>query len=245
MPAFVTCGDYITYISILLSSADYWLALLICFPELGGWLWRQRTWNLWCFNVSSLLISSRSLRKFLSKPIVFIWSEKKTRIHVVDVTSNGLSNATTAAHPSHTLFRFSGKKLKSAHLLDFLCKEFLPFLLKVFRSVGGLGDDSARNWPFTFTFAPVPPRLLCWGILLYVLMYMMSRRYTSFYISLAYPQATVRPWDKNSSLRVIVSWDPQTFVLILTEWIFLCLHEKWRGVRSKKKIIRNKTEKGR
>lgn len=161
----------------------------------------------------------------------------------MDVTSNGLSNAMTVFHPSHTLFRFRGKKLKSAHLLDFLCKEFLPFLLKVFRSMEGLGDDSARNWPFTFTFAPVPPRLLCWGILLYALMYMMSRRYASFYISLAYPQATVRPWDKNSSLWVIVSWDPQTFVLILTEWIFLCLHEKWRGVRSKKKSPGTKQKK--
>lgn len=55
----------------------------------------------------------------------------------MNVTSNGLSNATAVAHPGHTLFRFQttgGKKLKSAHLFFFS------------RVNGGfLGDDSARS----------------------------------------------------------------------------------------------------
>lgn len=199
-----TCEGFV-YISILFSSAAHWLALLICFPELCGWLWKQRTWNLCCFNVSSSLIHSRSLRTFLSKPIVFICSEKKTRIHVVNVTSNGLSNATAVAHPGHTLFRFqttSGKKLKSAHLSDFLHQGFLPFLLRVFGSMEGLGDDSARNWPFTFTFMPIPPPLSPRGILPICLCRQGggTTSTTSFCFSLVYPRATVGPWDKNSSL---------------------------------------------
>lgn len=137
--------------------------ILICFPELGGWLWRQRSW---CFNVSSLLIYSRSLRKFLSKSIVFIWFGKK-RIHVVNVTSNGLSDATTG----HTLFRFRILVKRSWGLLIFQIFSVKASCHSSWR-FSGLGVDSARNWPFTFTFMPIPPPpLSCWGILLYAYVY--------------------------------------------------------------------------
>lgn len=107
--------------------------ILICFPDLGGWLWRQRTWNLWSFNVSSLLIYSKSLRKFLSNPFMSSSGlrEKKNKNTCRECNIKWLVWCHDRPHAVQ-ISKYGEKKLKSAYLSDFLCQGFLPFLLKVF-----------------------------------------------------------------------------------------------------------------